>query len=129
MQRYSRKRQAILRCLQNTYSHPTADQLFVQLRDEFPDLSLATVYRNLASLKAAGVIRSVGVIEGNERFDANVTPHPHAVCSKCGKVTDIFALDVPCNLISSAEAESGYSISEITVQFSGICKDCIDNNK
>ena len=55
MQRFSKKRAAIYDCLCGTKTHPSADWIYQQLLPEFPDLSLATVYRNLAQLKEAGI--------------------------------------------------------------------------
>ena len=80
IQRFSKKRQAIYDCLRSTTSHPTADWIYHQLHPDFPDLSLGTVYRNLSQLKNAGLIQSVGVVAGQERFDANISPHTHLIC-------------------------------------------------
>lgn len=124
MQRYSKKREAILECLRSTDSHPTADWIYSQLVQVYPDLSLATVYRNLNQLKEAGYIRSVGVVDGNERFDAKVYPHSHAVCRSCGKVLDIEDIQVARNLVDLAEKETGFTISEASLQFTGYCEEC-----
>ena len=62
--KFSRKREAILTCLHGTTCHPTAEWVYQQLKPQFPDLSLGTVYRNLAAFKAEGVIDSVGVVNG-----------------------------------------------------------------
>ncbi len=124
MQRYSKKRQAILDCLRGTSSHPTAEWIYEQLQPEYPDLSLATVYRNLGQFKQAGVICSVGIVDGHERFDANTAPHSHAVCSCCGAVTDIEDLQVPAAIIGDAERETDYRITEAFLQFKGVCADC-----
>ena len=124
MQRYSKKREAILACLRDTDTHPTADWIYTQLRPRFADLSLATVYRNLASLKNAGLIRSVGSLDGQEHFDGTVPPHPHAVCTVCGAI-----VDVPCEmnvdgLIGTAEETTGFSIREAALRFTGVCPAC-----
>ena len=71
MQKHSRQRDAIYACLCSTETHPTAEWIYEQLKPEFPALSLGTVYRNLAAFKRAGKIASVGVVDGQERFDAN----------------------------------------------------------
>ena len=91
-QKHSKKRDAILQCVRSTKSHPTADWVYGQLRPEIPGLSLGTVYRNLAAFKREGVIASVGVVDGMERFDANTAPHAHFVCKHCSAVIDV---DVP----------------------------------
>ena len=124
MQRYSKKRQAILDCLRSTTSHPSAEWIYEQLRPEYPDLSLATVYRNLGQFKEAGIVRSMGVVDGHEHFDGNVSPHSHVICSSCGEIIDIFDLQVSKEVIASAEKETGYCITDAALQFSGQCKSC-----
>ena len=86
--KFSRKREAILTCLHGTTCHPTAEWVYQQLKPQFPDLSLGTVYRNLAAFKAEGVIDSVGVVNGLERYDGNTIPHAHIVCESCGALLD-----------------------------------------
>ena len=88
-QNFSRKRQAILEALRSTKIHPTAEWVHQTLKNDYPDLSLGTVYRNLAQFKEEGIILSMGVINGQERFDANVSPHSHFICNCCGAVIDI----------------------------------------
>lgn len=124
MQRYSKKRQAILACLQGTKSHPTAEWIFEQLRPDYPDMSFATVYRNLSQMKEAGLIRSVGVVDGHERFDGTPEPHAHVVCTRCGCVADVEGLSVSPEIIQSAERAAGFQIAEGSYRFRGICGSC-----
>lgn len=123
-QRFSKKRQAIYDCLRATCSHPSADWIYQQLRPDFPDLSLATVYRNLSQLKKAGMIQSVGVVSGQERFDAVVEPHTHFVCEGCNTVLDLMQVTVPQSLISQAEIDSGCDITGTSLRLSGLCPRC-----
>ena len=102
IQRFSKKRQAIYDCLRSTTSHPTADWIYHQLHPDFPDLSLGTVYRNLSQLKNAGLIQSVGVVAGQERFDANISPHTHLICKDCGTVRDLFEITLPDEIMQAA---------------------------
>lgn len=71
----SKKRDAILSCLCSTDTHPSAEWIYHRLKPQIPDLSLATVYRNLALFKREGRIVSVGIVQNLERFDANTQPH------------------------------------------------------
>ena len=121
-QRFSKKREAIYRCLCGTQTHPTADWVYQQLRPDFPDLSLGTVYRNLAQLKDAGLIQSLGVVNGQERFDGNVSPHTHFVCTQCGAVFDLpVASDFdPC----TAADPCGCRLTGYELVFSGVCAEC-----
>lgn len=125
MQRYSKKRQAILDCLRSTNNHPTVEWIHEKLQPVYPDLSLATVYRNLGQLKDAGMIRSVGVVNGYEHFDANMRPHSHAVCSECGEIIDIEDMHVSQQLIDIVESTTGYHISNASLQFTGVCENCL----
>ena len=129
MERYSKKREAILDCLRSTDSHPTAEWIYGQLKGEFPDLSLATVYRNLAQLKSSGIIRSVGVVAGHEHFDGTVASHPHAVCLCCGRVVDIRGMTPPAASLPDAERETGFELSEAVITFNGICPDCLKSGE
>ena len=79
VRKHSHKRDAILECLRCTTSHPTAEWVYTQLKPTIPDLSLATVYRNLAMFKAEGTIDSVGVYDGLERFDFRTDPHASVI--------------------------------------------------
>ena len=87
--RYSKKREAILAALRGTRTHPTAEWIYQTLKPEHQDLSLGTVYRNLALFQRQGLVRSVGVVDGHERFDAFTAPHSHFVCSCCRSVIDL----------------------------------------
>ncbi|EJW92052.1 Ferric-uptake regulator, partial [gut metagenome] len=66
-----KKRNAILQCLRQTHAHPSAEMVYDLLQQEHPDISLATVYRNLARFKSQGLIQSLGTVNGVERFDAD----------------------------------------------------------
>ncbi len=123
-QRFSKKRQAIYDCLCATGTHPTADWIYQQLRPSFPDLSLATVYRNLGQLKAAGLIQSVGVVAGQERYDAKLHPHSHFICTRCGSVLDLMELQLPDDLTAQAEAASGCKITGHSLRLTGLCPRC-----
>ena len=122
--RFSKKRQAIYDCLRATHSHPSADWIYHQLRPDFPDLSLATVYRNLSQLKSAGLIQSLGTVSGQERFDAVVTPHTHFICERCGVVMDLMQVEVPAALVSQAETDSGCDITGTSLRLTGLCPRC-----
>lgn len=124
MQRHSKKRQTILDCLCSTSSHPTAEWIYERLLPVYPDLSLATVYRNLGQLKKSGIIRSVGIVDGHERFDGKTKPHSHAICALCGEILDIDDMQVSQDVIAAIERSTGYHISEVSLQFKGLCKAC-----
>ena len=125
--RYSKKREAILTALRATESHPTAEWLYQQLKPEHPDLSLGTVYRNLTLFREQGLIRSVGVVDGHERFDANTHTHSHFVCDCCHAVIDIPAVSAGAEIDRSVSEAYGVAVEHHDLTFFGTCADCMQN--
>lgn len=121
----SKKRDAILECICNTDTHPSAEWVYSQLKPRLPDLSLATVYRNLALFKREGRIVSVGVVQGLERFDARTEPHAHFICNHCGRVLDLPKLPIPLGLEREAAQIAGGQVSGCTLCFEGLCGTCM----
>ena len=119
-----KKRNAILNCLRQTTVHPSAEWVYNRLKSECPDISLGTVYRNLALFKEQGQIISLGTVNGVERFDGNVQPHVHFICSRCGAVEDLHQLSVPHELNAAAEQCSGGCITACQLTFTGFCASC-----
>ncbi len=123
---FSAKREAIYETLVSTDIHPSAEWVYEQLKPKMPGLSLGTVYRNLAVFKEMGLARSVGVINGQERFDAKMTQHPHFICQKCFRIIDIpkgyNVLDK--NAYTMIERECDVEIELHSITFYGLCKKC-----
>ena len=122
--KYSRKREAILECIRSTTSHPSADWVYSQLKPEIPDLSLGTVYRNLNLFRQEGLIQSIGVVNGLERFDGNIQPHLHFVCQKCGKVQDMMEFQLPEGMLETAAKSINGKIQSCQIVFTGTCETC-----
>ncbi len=120
--KHFRKRDAILTCLRSTDVHPSAEWVYERLKAEHSDISLATVYRNLARFKAQGDIISVGTVNGIERFDGNTDPHVHFICTDCSSVLDLHGVAVPQEL---SETVSGIGqVSGCQLTFTGKCNQC-----
>lgn len=126
--KHFRKRDAVLHCLRATDTHPSAEWVFSQLKAECPDISLGTVYRNLALFKQQGIIASLGTVGGVERFDGNTAPHVHFICSSCHKIIDLPQLEVPEALSEAASRYSGGRAECCQLSFTGLCGDCIKIN-
>ncbi|MDR0936719.1 MAG: transcriptional repressor [Oscillospiraceae bacterium] len=102
--------------------HFTAEQILRELRAAHFSVSLATVYRNLGIFTSEGRIRRVSVAGGPKFYEGNVLPHDHAVCLRCGRISD-FALPGLLDLVS--ENLKGEIISaDLTVNY--ICRDCAE---
>lgn len=94
--KFSRQRQQILDYVKSVKTHPTAETVYRKVRDDNPNISLGTVYRNLDKLSEEGLITRIKIANQKDRFDGDVIPHSHAICEKCGKVIDVYT----CNLDS-----------------------------
>lgn len=116
-----KKRNAIYECLCSTDTHPSAEMVHGMLQEEHPDISLATVYRNLAKFKAEGRITSVATVKGVERFDANTDPHVHFVCTGCDAVIDLHQIPMPHY---EAKDCGGCRIENCALTFTGLCGNC-----
>jgi len=125
--RYSKKREAILEAMRGTLEHPSAEWIYAKLKPEFPDLSLGTVYRNLAFFRDGGDIMSVGTVCGVERFDADTHPHTHFVCTCCGSVIDVE--DDPGESFSRVENRTGGRVAARQLTYFGQCAECLEKNK
>ena len=122
--KHFRKRDAILNCVKCTDIHPSADWVHARLKSQYPDISLGTVYRNLALFKQQGLIISLGTVNGVERFDGNTEPHVHFICSHCDGVTDLPHIQVPRSLCSQAADDVGGLVNSCHLSFTGLCSEC-----
>ena len=89
MIKHSRQRDAILQNLVHRYDHPTAETVYTDIKTDFPNISLGTVYRNLSLLSDLGEIQKISTGAGPDRFDGNPKPHCHFQCRNCHSVLDI----------------------------------------
>lgn len=87
--KYSRQREEIKNFLMTRKDHPTADVVYMNVRRQFPNISLGTVYRNLTLLADIGEIARIRVGDGIDHFDADTSLHYHFICTKCGSVIDL----------------------------------------
>ena len=122
--KHSAKRDAILQAIMSTKTHPGARWVYKRLKPRIPGLSLGTVYRNINVLREEGSVISVGVVNGEERFDGRKAPHPHFVCEQCGCVKD-FTKKAESTISSKISIEiPGFVIDNRKTVFYGLCKAC-----
>ena len=125
--RYSKKREAILEAIRDTKSHPTAEWIYQKLKPEQRDLSLGTVYRNLTLFREQGLIRSVGVVDGHEHFDACTDDHCHFVCSRCRSVIDLPVMMPDGEFNRMVSETCGFRVDSHYLTFYGTCDQCMQN--
>lgn len=123
MRRNTNQREAILKILMNTRSHPTADDIYDEVRVEIPKISKGTVYRNLKVLQELGQVRELNLDDTKSRFEVAIASHYHFRCENCGRVLD---LDVPIytELDREITKQTGLRISHHQLEFRGLCHDC-----
>ena len=122
--KYSRQRESIKANLMNRTDHPTADALYLSIREEFPNISLGTVYRNLNLLVELGEIIKFSGGDGSEHFDYTTDQHYHLICRNCGKI-----IDLPVSMVRETkdfltEPVPG-RIDTHSMFFYGECEDCL----
>lgn len=122
--KHSTQREAVYNFLRGRKDHPTADVIYQGVREEIPNISLGTVYRNLMVLRDEGRIRTVDVGDGVVHFDFDVREHDHFVCRKCGCVQDLPARGRECFPTDMFQEFDG-QIEGCSVYFYGVCADCL----
>jgi len=120
-----RKRNAILTYLRGTNAHPSAETIYTDLKQQIPDLSMATVYRNLTKFRQEGMVQCVATVKGVERYDGNTDPHVHFICRHCDAVIDLHELHIPDTLLTQSEAAVGGKVESCCLTFTGLCRDCL----
>jgi len=122
--RLTPQRLAICSLLANTDRHPTANMIYRELRQQYPSLSLATVYNTLEALVKLGVVYALGSAgDDHEHFDADTSPHVNLACLACHQV-----IDLPSQHAHALQAEiskaSGFKLLGARVVYYGVCPAC-----
>lgn len=120
------QRQLLFRLMHDNRQHPTAEQLYIKASEQMPGISLRTVYQTLTDLASMDELRPVTFGSGPTHFDPNIRDHHHAVCSRCGHITDVYVdgtgrLDI--------EGLAGFDTDGVSIVFSGTCAQCAGNDE
>lgn len=121
--RMTSQRYAILEYLAIDGNHPTVNQIYEDLKEEFPTMSVATIYNNLNFFKEAGIVNELPFGDGSSRFDLTETNHYHAVCNRCGKVIDF---DYPGlnDAEQIVESLTEFKVESHEFKVTGLCNAC-----
>ncbi len=119
-ERNTKQKKTVRKYLKSNYSHPSADQIFEEVKKDLPDISKATVYRILRNLQEKGEIQEIPT-DRAIRWDYNEEPHPHFICSLCEAVFDVEKEDIE---IPKKDKLSVGEVDKCRVVFCGKCKDC-----
>jgi len=121
--RLTPQRIELVRLIASSEGHPSAAQLYDRIKQQFPTISQATVYKTLALLKDLGQVLEIGLRDDNHYDGNRPQPHPHLICIKCNKIVDA-ELSLDQESIRKMEIESGYTILRPQISFYGLCPDC-----
>lgn len=121
--KHSKQRDSIKEFLAARKDHPTAETVYMNVRQSFPNISLGTVYRNLTLLADIGEIARLRVGDGVDHFDYDTTPHYHFVCSECGAVLDLDMMIMNQMTETARENFDGEIEGQVT-WFYGRCSKC-----
>ena len=118
------QRRAICHYLAHTDAHPTAHQIYTDLKAIYPSLSLATVYNTLEALVALGAIHALGDAGDNAvHYDADATPHVNLACVRCHRIVDLPSAQLAA-LEEEARRVTGYRLLGARIMYYGLCPDC-----
>ncbi len=118
--------QLVLNAIKQLGNHPTADDVYNHVEKSYPNISKATVYRNLNSLAEDGMILKIQVPDAADRFDHVLEKHYHIKCMKCQEFSDL-DLDYMYELDDKVALLTNYKILSHDVAFKGICQKCVNN--
>jgi len=117
------QRIAICRIALNSREHPTAQQIYDQVKKIHPTVSLATVYKTMEVLRDLDLVQELNFPKGQARFDSYMNPHINLICVKCGKITDID--DVTAEEIAKkVAAATKFKPNGQRIDVYGMCQQC-----
>lgn len=123
MKRNTIQRSLVFEAVNKLQSHATADEIYEEVVTEHPNVSRATVYRNLKLLSETGYIRKIEIPGGADRFDHLCHDHCHVKCEKCGRVFDV-DMEYITGLEKSIKNDRGFTFTGYDILFRGVCPDC-----
>lgn len=119
----TKQREAVLQAVRQTNTHPTASEVFASAREILPSISYATVYNSLRYLRDAELIHELSFGNGASRFDAVLTRHDHAICTKCNKLADL-EMEISDELLQLAASRAKFEPHSLQLTLKGLCADC-----
>ena len=127
--RLTPQRMAVLEILAVSRDHPSVEEIYDQVKSRFPMTSLGTVYKTVEVLKELGEILELGFANQGSRYDgARPHPHPHLICTQCGKIIDP-DVSMMEDLARVVAQQTGFQIVTHRLDFYGICPNCNDGQE
>lgn len=121
---FTEQRAAVFEYLRTIDHHPTAEEVYVAVRERLPKVSLATVYKNLEALIEAGVASKFTYGDGSARYDIRTDHHHHLRCLRCGRMWDVEAGEEAAWLQSLKSPRKGFEVTAYRLEILGNCREC-----
>ncbi len=106
----------------NVMGHIDIDTLFSFVKQKFPNISLATLYKNINAMVEKSILKEVKIIGMKTKYELTKEAHAHTICQSCGKVEDV-KLDTQ-SLLNDLEKHTNYNIISSDMNFFGFCPNC-----
>jgi len=117
------QRMEILKTIMSRYDHPSADNIYQQVKRNLPMISFNTVYKTLETFCQLGLVIKINPLHEVARYDGNVSPHTHMVCTRCQKVEDLF-WEWPAEVSMPSPCSSGFKVDSVAIHLFGLCSHC-----
>lgn len=121
------QRQVLYEVMQGMDGHPSPEEIYAEVKQQVPSISLATVYKNIHLFVESGVLREVSLHHGSQRVEMNVEEHHHLVCSKCKSISDIDEKTLGA-LPRKRKLAGGFLVERYAVDVIGLCANCQTQN-
>jgi len=122
--RLTPQRLAMLKVIAKSEGHPSVERIYEQIKADFPTTSLATVYKTLSLLKEMGEVLELSFPPLGSRYDGNRPyPHPHVICTGCGKILDPEFTSM-AEISQEMARQTGFQITHHQMNFFGLCPKC-----
>ncbi len=119
----TRQRIAVYEYLSRVDHHPTAEEVFLNVKRKLPKISLATVYKNLESLVACAAVSKLTYGDGSARYDIRTDHHYHTRCLQCGRIWDLEA-EQGVAALKQIKPQAGFAVEDYRLELLGRCRDC-----
>ncbi len=118
------QRRVIYETVMSLEGHPSPELIYDAVRRKIPSISLATVYKNVRTFMASGMLREVSMHHGSLRVEPNETEHYHLVCTRCRQITDLDTESLRVLPVKAKRSLKGFQVTRIAVDVLGICAAC-----
>lgn len=121
--RKTKQKSIIINNIINNKNHPTIKQLYLSIKEQYPSIGQATIYRTINNLYGNNQIKKIIDNDGIVHYDGDNSKHYHLKCRKCKKIVDIFD-NIDDSFLKNIEENNSIKVENYNIIFEGLCKEC-----